>query len=437
MLEALVALFLSWKVLAPWLAAHADISVSARQLAACIEYLCSCSCALLVLTTWNCRDLNKGEPYRHQLADNDSDVVVVTEHWLWPFESQRLSQVHPSFAAETKTDSRLDENSSLLRGCGGVGILWRNNLDATPISCISSDRICGIRVKLSLAEPAELTILGVYLPCADQGLEAYCEHLVELERLVSEGQRLGPVVIAGDFNAHLGPLGGTRSQDNPNQQGIILKQLLDRCELYVVSLSSLSEGPLYTFWNSDVQTTVDYIIASYEASHYIQRCFTHERNPFNSSDHLPITTLLSIPITTAARSCSTVIPKINWEKAKKTNLLDVYQEQVNSFISPFLGNLYDSPEQLNDEIGSVSQMIHAAAQNVLPLCKSPKSRKKWYNDQALARLTARKKAAWDKWSNGGRPSEAPLYQEKLRSRAEFKKRMNICIANEERKIIVL
>ena len=186
----------------------------------------------LRVTTWNCRGLNNGEPYLHQLADNDSDVVVVTEHWLWPFESHRLSQVHPSFAAETKTDARLDENSSLLRGCGGVGILWRKTLDATPISCISSDQISGICLKLTSPEPAEFTILGVYLPCAGQGLETYCEHLIELERLVSEGQRLGPVLIAGDFNAHLGPLGGTRGQDNPNQEGIILKQLLDRCELY-------------------------------------------------------------------------------------------------------------------------------------------------------------------------------------------------------------
>ncbi len=50
MLEALVALFSSWKVLASWPAAHADISVSARQLAARIGYLRSCGCALLVHT---------------------------------------------------------------------------------------------------------------------------------------------------------------------------------------------------------------------------------------------------------------------------------------------------------------------------------------------------------------------------------------------------
>ena len=46
------------------------------------------------------------------------------------------------------------------------------------------------------------TVIGVYLPCADLGTETYCEHLIELERIISDHQRLGPVVIMGDFNAH-------------------------------------------------------------------------------------------------------------------------------------------------------------------------------------------------------------------------------------------
>ena len=391
----------------------------------------------LRISTWNCRGLNRGEPYVHQLADNSSDVIVVTEHWLWPFESHRLSQVHPSFASEVKTDARLDENSSLTRGCGGVGLMWRNTLDANPISCISSDRICGIRVKLSSAEPVELTILGVYLPCADLGLETYCEHLAELESLISEGQRLGPVLIAGDFNAHLGPLGGIRGQGSPNQQGVLLKQLLDRCELHAVSLSSLSEGPSYTFWNSEVQTTVDYIIASYEASHFIQHCFTHELSPLNCSDHLPITTVLNTPTTTAAMPHPTMAPKINWERARKMNCLHAYQESVSSVITPLLGRLHDSPEELNDEIKLVSQQLLIAGQKLLPVCKAPKRRRKWYKDQALARLAACKKAAWDRWSNSGRPIEGPLHEEKVKTRAEFRKRMNICAANEERKRVQL
>ena len=60
---------------------------------------------------WNCRGLNRGELYVHHLTDSGSDVIVATEHWMWPCESQWLSQAHPSFAAEVKNDARLDENS--------------------------------------------------------------------------------------------------------------------------------------------------------------------------------------------------------------------------------------------------------------------------------------------------------------------------------------
>ena len=311
----------------------------------------------LRVTTWNCRGLHTGELYAHHLADTDSDIIVATEHCLWPFESHRLSQVHPSFAAEMVTDRRLDENSLLTRGCGGVGLMWRKTLCACPVTGITSDRICGLHVKLSCPEFAELTILGVYLPCADSGLHVYCEHLVELERVISASQESGPVLIVGDFNAHLASLGGVRGHGSPNQQGFLLKQLLDHCELYVVSLSALSEGPSFTFWNSDSETTVDYIIASYDASCYITSCLTHELSPLNCSDHLPLTTTLCLPTSTSTSLGPSPVTKINGDKAKNTGCLATYQEAVSDAITPFIGTLYESPEQLNDEIHSVTHLL--------------------------------------------------------------------------------
>ena len=75
-----------------------------------------------------------------------SDVIVATEQ---PFEAHKLAKVNKEFHAETVTDSRLNESSSLNHGCGGVGILWKKSHDAVPISGIQSDRICGIRIQLS------------------------------------------------------------------------------------------------------------------------------------------------------------------------------------------------------------------------------------------------------------------------------------------------
>ena len=146
--------------------------------------------------------------------DNGSDVIILSEHWLWPFEMHKLKEINPEFAAECVTDSRLNETSSLTRGCGGVGILWKKSFDVTPIGEIDSDRICGIRMRLTYPETKELTILGVYSPCADAGIEKYVQVLCELEHLISEGQRLGPVLVGGDFNAHLVHLEESEEQES-------------------------------------------------------------------------------------------------------------------------------------------------------------------------------------------------------------------------------
>lgn len=111
----------------------------------------------LRVTTWNCRGLGTGEAYLNQLAAERSDVIVVTEHWLWPYESHRLKQVHPNFDAECRCDSRLSDTSSATKGCGGVGILYRTNHKVTTVLNITSDRICGIRISSS---PPYLQYLG-------------------------------------------------------------------------------------------------------------------------------------------------------------------------------------------------------------------------------------------------------------------------------------
>ena len=49
-----------------------------------------------------------------------------------------------------------------------------------------------------------MSVIGVYLPCLDLGVDCYQEHMKELERVVSESRLLGPVTVLGDFNAHLG-----------------------------------------------------------------------------------------------------------------------------------------------------------------------------------------------------------------------------------------
>ena len=85
------------------------------------------------------------------------------------------------------------------------------SLDVTQIYDIQSNRICGIRVRKALDDDTWISILGVYFPCLDLGIDLFHDCLVELERVISESECLGPVFVVGDFNAHLGSMWGPRA----------------------------------------------------------------------------------------------------------------------------------------------------------------------------------------------------------------------------------
>ena len=77
--------------------------------------------------------------------DRGSNILVLSEHWLWPYELHKLGEIHDDFEAFGNADSRLTEKADSKRGFGGVGILWHRSIGATVISGCQLERICGIR----------------------------------------------------------------------------------------------------------------------------------------------------------------------------------------------------------------------------------------------------------------------------------------------------
>jgi len=102
-------------------------------------------------TCWNCRGLSTSMPYLNTLMDDGSKILVLSEHWLWPYDLYRLNDINEGYNAISKADNRLNEERDGGRGCGGIGLLWHKSIEATPISGISSDRICGIRMTMGTA----------------------------------------------------------------------------------------------------------------------------------------------------------------------------------------------------------------------------------------------------------------------------------------------
>ena len=160
----------------------------------------------------------------------------------------------------------------------GGGILWHQSIAATPISSINSDRVIGIRFSMDDGDRSVMTLTGVYLPCLDQGVDCYREHLVELERVISESELQGPIMVLGDFNAHL----GGEAVGEENLQGALLQEVLERCSLSAVSQGAMASGPGYTFCSGDVRTTVDYILMDVEAASMVVSCRTHPMEDLNT-----------------------------------------------------------------------------------------------------------------------------------------------------------
>lgn len=67
--------------------------------------------------------------------------------------------------------------------------------------------VCAIRFPFADLD-SSLTVISVYLPCLEQGIDLiYRQHLEELEMVISKSLLLGGVMVLGDFNAHLGRMG--------------------------------------------------------------------------------------------------------------------------------------------------------------------------------------------------------------------------------------
>ena len=69
----------------------------------------------LSIMSRNCRGFSSGLPYAEVLAET-SDVLILCEHWLWPFEVHKFKNIHPNINGLAVADKRLTPECNLSRG---------------------------------------------------------------------------------------------------------------------------------------------------------------------------------------------------------------------------------------------------------------------------------------------------------------------------------
>ena len=327
------------------------------------------------------------------LISNGSDIIVLSEHWLWPFNINQLCHIHPYFTGFGFTDKQLHEQSSLTRGCGGVGIIWRKSLPITPVTKIISDRFCVTQLQPVCGE--NVYIFGVYLPSCNHPIQEFMEYLADLENAISALQPTGKVILAGDFNVHLTESNLCSSRDS------LLHNCIHRHSLYSVSTSNTVSGPKYTFFSSTSHSTVDYILTESSLADKVTSCYVHQHNPLNLSDHLLIS-MEMILHTSVSPPPTVLIRPINWARAIENGAVHGFAEQVSSLTSPFVSATNQSVNELQLEITYVTKGIIHAASRCLPHMKVKKT-KSFLKDEQLKDLCKASKVAWKKWRDAGRP----------------------------------
>ena len=321
------------------------------------------------ILSWNCRGLTSSIPYIQSLLEMPS-VLVLSEHWLWPYELSRLNDISDDYDSTSKADSRLSDISHERRGCGGIAILWHKTIGASPVSDITSDRVCAIRFCDPNDNKSTFSVIGVYLPCSDQGMDCYRDHLQELECVISDSILLGPVIILGDFNAHRGSLGGVRGTGDSNLQGILLSDVMNRHNLCAVSQCEWASGPLHTYVSGNSMTTVDYIIASPDAISTISSCKTLPMNDLNMSDHLPLIAELSIerPAQTQRNLRVNQHLQLDWEHATKSGEINEYRRLVRLLLSDVNPHAcLNGKEDIDAAISHLSGSLKDAASNSISI----------------------------------------------------------------------
>ena len=90
----------------------------------------------------------------------DQKCWSLSQHWLWPYELDKLNNISNEFSATGTSESRLCPESDCRRGCGGMGILWLKSIRAKQVDNIFSDRVCAIRFPSMEESNSILTSIG-------------------------------------------------------------------------------------------------------------------------------------------------------------------------------------------------------------------------------------------------------------------------------------
>ncbi|CAG2231536.1 unnamed protein product [Mytilus edulis] len=347
----------------------------------------------------------------------DSDICIVTEHWL--------NRTNITFLYELANDFRVfscfsSSSVNSNRGSGGVAILVRKTFGFKTYNLfVDNDRICA--VKLSKHGYESLCIIGTLLPSTNHSIEEYLQYFQTVCSIYDRMSVDCVTVIGGDFNTDIAVT--SLSSKSKNVIDFITKN-----NLSPVPLMSGRKGPDFTFRSKDMtrKTMIDYIFIPEFFCNGFTNLEVRNDCPFNVSDHYPVLIFLDMNLLCNTSNKFHLYRKVllwsrcdEWEKKYYQTELD---KLLNFEVLPL--NSCEINENYIEHINSnIVNVVHIAANSCIPTGKFRHYLKPYWKSNSLDYYHNEQRQARKTWLSMGqtRNNDNIFYKQYKDKKREFRK----------------
>lgn len=274
----------------------------------------------MLIASYNCKGFkNRNYNYLCGLF-NDSDILLLQEHWLFNFEFDIFGKLLNNCLYTAKSGMK-DYEFVSGRPYGGVAILWSKLINCKfEILNTNSNRLCAVKYIFGINE---LLVLNVYMPNFMGGNEdEFFDILTDIYGLVDTHNN-ADVVLGGDFNCNL---------NSNNLRSYLLKDFIDSSMLkYPTNTIDFTFRGIY-----NVATLIDYFFVSENLNDNILKYDVYHDGD-NLSDHDPI--VLEINDDFMSKNYKFLLndanssfkPILQWNKVDQ-NQISFYRDVLNSLL---------------------------------------------------------------------------------------------------------
>jgi len=349
-----------------------------------------------------------------------NDIILVQEHWLFQSQTDLLSEVHENINSVGKGT---DYNDPLLptqlpRGFGGVGVLWKKELDPkVTVLDDGGNRIQCLQLS-NFKDNKGLVIVSVYMPC--RGLSGnvteFCDCVDQLREIILKYNTDNFILVGCDFNENLGGAHGSRRLN-------YLKELVNDFDLKFEN-----SGETYLDPRGNECTEIDFYLYNVPSVLITSRKVVLNDLRTNTSDHYPITVELLCNFTLNIKPEESVIStRVNWRTIDK----HVYSIRVKDGLATLETEIDD--DNVDEVVKDFCELMSESASNLASRRKpfNSKPKLKVWNPEIRDNVM-NMKSAYKAWKRAGRPrGESSLLTEKNLAKRALRSSVRQAIAKKD------